>query len=203
METVLHVIEVAAVLVFAYSGLVHARRSGFDLIGVLTIGFVTAFGGGTIRDVLLGNYPLYWIAHWGFLVLIMLLLPAELILLRLDRDFSGGRVLMVIDALGLGLFTASGVGVALSKNTPALAAAFIGVVTATFGGVVRDILCNQKPQLFLPTEPLYATCAFLGACVYIALVFVGVAPTTAIFACIGTVFLLRIIAIRFDIRLML
>jgi len=203
METVLHVIEVAAVLVFAYSGLVHARRSGFDLIGVLTIGFVTAFGGGTIRDVLLGNYPLYWIAHWEFLVLIMLLLPAELILLRLDRDFSGGRVLMVIDALGLGLFTASGVGVALSKNTPALAAAFIGVVTATFGGVVRDILCNQKPQLFLPTEPLYATCAFLGACVYIALVFVGVAPTTAIFACIGTVFLLRIIAIRFDIRLML
>jgi len=203
METVLHVIEVAAVLVFAYSGLVHARRSGFDLIGVLTIGFVTAFGGGTIRDVLLGNYPLYWIAHWGFLVLIMLLLPAELILLRLDRDFSGGRVLMVIDALGLGLFTASGVGVALSKNTPALAAAFIGVITATFGGVIRDILCNQKPQLFLPTEPLYATCAFLGACVYIALVFVGVAPTTAIFACIGTVFLLRIIAIRFDIRLML
>ena len=202
METVLHVIEVAAVLVFAYSGLVHARRSGFDLIGVLTIGFVTAFGGGTIRDVLLGNYPLYWIAHWGFLVLIMLLLPAELILLRLDRDFSGGRVLMVIDALGLGLFTASGVGVALSKNTPALAAAFIGVVTATFGGVVRDILCNQKPQLFLPTEPLYATCAFLGACVYIALVLVGVAPTTAIFACIGTVFLLRIIAVRFDIRLM-
>jgi len=151
METVLHVIEVAAVLVFAYSGLVHARRSGFDLIGVLTIGFVTAFGGGTIRDVLLGNYPLYWIAHWEFLVLIMLLLPAELILLRLDRDFSGGRVLMVIDALGLGLFTASGVGVALSKNTPALAAAFIGVITTTFGGVIRDILCNQKPQLFLPT----------------------------------------------------
>ena len=69
METLLYVIEVTAILVFAYSGLVHARQSGFDLVGVLTIGFVTAFGGGTIRDVLLGNHPLYWIQHWEFLVL--------------------------------------------------------------------------------------------------------------------------------------
>ena len=201
METLLYVIEVAAILVFAYSGLVQARRSGFDLIGVLTIGFVTAFGGGSIRDVLLGNHPLYWIVHWEFLVLIILLLPVELILLRLDRDLSGGRVLLVIDALGLGLFTASGVGIALSMNTPALAAAFIGVVTATFGGVVRDLLCNQKPQLFLPTEPLYATCSFLGAWVYIALIKFDVAPTVAIISCVVAVFLFRLVAVRLNIRL--
>ena len=163
METLLYVIEVTAILVFAYSGLIHARRSGFDLVGVLTIGFVTAFGGGTIRDVLLGNHPLYWIVHWEFLVLIILLLPVELLLLRLNRDISGGRVLMFIDALGLGLFTASGVGIALSTNTPALPAAFIGVVTATFGGVVRDLLCNQKPQLFLPTDTMHANIAAIGA----------------------------------------
>src|SRR5690349_15054350 len=111
METVLYVIEVTAILAFGYSGLVHARRAGFDLVGVLTIGIVTAFGGGTIRDVLLGNHPLYWISHWEFLILIILLLPIELILLRFDRDLSGGRALIVIDALGLGLFTASGVGI--------------------------------------------------------------------------------------------
>ena len=202
METLLYVIEVTAILVFAYSGLVHARRSGFDLVGVLTIGFVTAFGGGTIRDVLLGNHPLYWIAHWEFLVLIMLLLPLELFLLRFDRDFSSARVLIVIDALGLGLFTASGVGIALSMNTPALPSAFIGVVTATFGGVIRDLLCNQKPQLFLPTEPLYATCAFVGAWAYIALVKVNVAPAAAILVCIGVVFILRLLAVKFDVKLM-
>ncbi len=201
METLLYVIEVTAILVFAYSGLVQARRSGFDLVGMLTIGFVTAFGGGTIRDVLLGNHPLYWIVHWEFLILIILLLPIELALVRSNRDISGGRVLMVIDALGLGLFTASGVGIALFMNTPALPAAFIGVVTATFGGVVRDLLCNQKPQLFLPTEPLYATCSFLGAWIYIGLIKVGVAPAAAIFSCIASVFLLRILAIRFDVRL--
>ena len=201
METLLYIIEAAAILVFAYSGLVHARRSGFDVVGVFTIGVVTAFGGGTIRDVLLGNHPLYWITHWEFLILIMLLVPAEMILLRSDRDLSGGHVLTVIDALGLGLFTASGVGIALSMNTPALPAAFIGVVTATFGGVVRDILCGEKPQLFLPTEPLYATCSFLGAWVYISLVGLNTAPGVAIVACILAVFVLRILAVRFDIKL--
>lgn len=201
METLLYVIEVSAVLVFAYSGLAHARRAGFDLVGVLTIGIVTAFGGGTIRDVLLGNHPLFWITHWEFLVLIILLIPAELILLRLNRDLSGGRMLTVIDALGLGLFTASGVGIALAMSTPALPAAFIGVVTATFGGVIRDILCNQKPQLFLPTEPLYATCSFIGAWIYIVLVKLSAPPQLAVVTCIGTVFFLRILAVRFDVRL--
>ncbi|MCW5956063.1 MAG: trimeric intracellular cation channel family protein [Pyrinomonadaceae bacterium] len=201
METLLYSIEVTAVLVFAYSGLVNARRAGFDMVGVLTIGIVTAFGGGTIRDVLLGNHPLYWITHWEFLVFIMLLLPVELLLLRMNRDISGGRVLMIIDALGLGLFTASGVGIALAMNTPYLPAAFIGVITATFGGVIRDILCNQKPQLFLPTEPLYATCAFGGAWIYIGLIGLGIAPAAALFACIASVFILRIIAVRFDVKL--
>jgi uncharacterized membrane protein YeiH len=201
METLLYIIEVTAILVFAYSGLVNARRSGFDLVGVLTIGIVTAFGGGTIRDVLLGNHPLYWIVHWEFLVFIILLLPVELVLLRFDRDISGGRLLLIIDALGLGLFTASGVGIALALNTPALPAAFIGVITATFGGVVRDILCNQKPQLFLPTEPLYATCSFLGAWIYIALIKVGVAPTAALISCIAAVFLLRVLSVKFNLRL--
>jgi uncharacterized membrane protein YeiH len=201
METFLYGIEVTAILVFGYSGLVHARRAGFDLVGVLTIGIVTAFGGGTIRDLLLGNHPLYWITHWEFLLLIILLLPIELLLLRLNRDLSSGRVLTMIDALGLGLFTASGVGIALSMKTPALPAAFIGVITATFGGVVRDILCNQKPQLFLPSEPLYATCAFIGAWVYIILSYGGIAPGVVVISCIGTTFISRILAVRFDVKL--
>lgn len=201
METILHVIEVLAILAFAYSGLVHARRSGFDLVGIITIGIVTAFGGGTIRDVLLGNHPLYWIEHWEYLVLILLLIPVGIALVRLDQDLSNKRILTVIDALGLGLFTASGVGVAISMNTPPLPAAFIGVVTATFGGVIRDILCNQKPLLFLPTEPIYATCAFVGAWVYIALVKFSVDPSLAVLSCIMSVFVLRLLAVKYDWRI--
>ena len=201
METTLSVIEITAILVFAYSGMIHARKSGFDYIGVLTIALVTAFGGGTLRDVLLGNHPLYWIAHWEFLIYVLLLSPVALFLLRFDKDFSSHRTLILIDALGLGLFTASGVGIALEMKTPILPAAFIGVVTATFGGVLRDILSNQKPQLFQPTEPLYATCAFAGAWIYIALLQLGFLPMLALMVCIAVTFLLRTLAVTFNLRL--
>lgn len=201
METTLSVIEITAILVFAYSGMIHARKSGFDYIGVLTIALVTAFGGGTLRDVLLDNHPLYWIAHWEFLIYVLLLSPVALFLLRFNKDFSSHRTLMLIDALGLGLFTASGVGIALEMKTPILPAAFIGVVTATFGGVLRDILSNQKPQLFQPTEPLYATCAFAGAWIYIALLQLGFLPMLALMVCIAVTFLLRTLAVTFNLRL--
>src|SRR5690242_5193262 len=111
--------------------MIQARRSGFDYIGVLTIALVSALGGGTLRDVLLGNHPLYWVAHWEFLLYILLLSPVALLLLRFKKDFSSERALMLIDAVGLGLFTASGTGIALQMNTPILPAAFVGVMTAT------------------------------------------------------------------------
>ena len=207
MKTALYVIEIAAVLVFAYSGMIQARKSGFDYIGVMTIGLVTALGGGTLRDVLLGNHPLYWIAHWEFLIYILLLSPIALLFLRFKKGLSSGRsepdwrLLMLIDALGLGLFTASGTGIALEMNTPILPSAFIGVITATFGGVLRDILCNQKPLLFQPTEPLYATCSFAGAWIYIAMLELHLAPTLALVVCIAVTFLFRTLALTFNLRL--
>jgi uncharacterized membrane protein YeiH len=201
METLLTVIEITSILVFAYSGIVHARKSGFDYVGVLTIALVSALGGGTLRDVLLGNHPLYWIAHWEFLIYILLLSPIALFLLRFNKDFSSRRTIMLIDALGLGLFTASGVGIALAMKTPILPAAFIGVITATFGGVLRDILCNQKPQLFQPTEPLYATCSFAGAWVYILMLRLDFMPTFALIVCVAITFLLRVSAVKFNLRL--
>jgi uncharacterized membrane protein YeiH len=201
MKTALYLIEIAAILVFAYSGMIQARKSGFDYIGVLTIALVSALGGGTIRDVLLGNHPLYWIRHWEFLLYILLLSPIALFLLWLKKDFSSQRALLLIDAIGLGLFTASGTSIALDMNTPILPAAFVGVITATFGGVLRDILCNQKPLLFQPTEPLYATCSFAGAWTYILMLWLGSLPTVALLVCIGVTFLLRALAIGFDVKL--
>ena len=201
MKTTLSVIEISAILVFAYSGMMQARKSGFDYIGVLTIALVTALGGGTLRDVLLGNHPLYWVAHWEFLIYVLLLSPIALLLLRLKKDFSSGRALMLIDALGLGLFTASGTEIALEMKTSILPAAFIGVITATFGGVLRDVLCNEKPQLFQPTEPLYATCAFAGAWVYILMLALGLMPTIALLICIVVTFLFRTLAVVFNLRL--
>jgi uncharacterized membrane protein YeiH len=201
MKTALYVIEIAAILVFAYSGMIQARKSGFDYIGVLTIALVSALGGGTIRDVLLGNHPLYWIAHWEFLIYILFLSPIALFLLARNQDFSTRRALTFIDAIGLGLFTASGTGIALEMNTPILPAAFVGVITATFGGVLRDILCNQKPLLFQPIEPLYATCSFAGAWIYILMLRLHFLPTIALLVCIAVTFLLRAFAIAYKVKL--
>jgi uncharacterized membrane protein YeiH len=199
MESFLFIIEILAVLAFAYAGVVEARRSGFDYVGVLTVAFVSAFGGGTLRDVLLNRHPLYWIEHWEFLVYIFAFSAVELVLLRFNKDFSSNKTLMLIDALGLGLFCASGVGIALEMNIPVLPAALVGVITATFGGVLRDILCDRKPQLFQPTEPIYATCAFLGAWSYILLH--RLAPAFALIVCIAVTFLLRVLAVRFNFKL--
>lgn len=199
MESFLHVIEVLAVLAFAYSGVIEARKSGFDYVGVLTIAVVAAFGGGTLRDLLLNRHPLYWIEHWEFLIYIFIFSGLELLLLRSNKDFSSAKTVMLIDALGLGLFCASGVGTALQMQVPILPAALVGVITATFGGVLRDVLCDRKPQLFQPTEPIYATCAFLGAWSYILLH--QFAPAFALIVCIAVTFLLRVLAIRFNLRL--
>jgi uncharacterized membrane protein YeiH len=201
MEILLSLIEITAILVFAYSGMIHARKSGFDYVGVLTIALVSAFGGGTLRDILLGNHPLYWITHWEFLIYVLLLSPIALFLLRFNKDFSSRRTLIWIDALGLGLFTASGVGIALEMKTPILPAAFIGVITATFGGVLRDILCNEKPQLFQPTEPLYATCAFVGAWIYILMSRLDFLPAFALIVCVVATFLLRVSAVKCNLKL--
>jgi uncharacterized membrane protein YeiH len=201
MESFLIIIEILAVLAFAYSGVIAARRSGFDFVGVLTVAFVTAFGGGTLRDILLNRHPLYWIENWKFLVYIFAFSAVGLILLRYNKDFSSGKALMLIDALGLGLFCASGVGIALDMQIPVLPAALIGVITATFGGVLRDILCNQKPQLFQPTEPIYATCAFVGAWTFILLHYLGFPPALALIVCIVVTFLLRVLAVRFNFKL--
>jgi uncharacterized membrane protein YeiH len=201
METLILVVEIIAIFVFAYSGVIQAHRNGFDFVGVLTIALVTAFGGGTLRDVLLGHHPLYWIEHWEFLIYIFLLSPVALVLLRFNKDFSSRRTLMLIDALGLGLFTASGVSIALGMKTPVFPAAMIGVITATFGGVVRDIMCNQKPQLFQPTEPLYATCSFFGAWIYNLLIQLNFLPTFALVICVIITFLFRVTAVRFGLKL--
>ena len=201
MESFLFIIEILAVLAFAYSGVVVARQSGFDFVGVLTIALVSAFGGGTLRDVLLDRHPLYWIEHWQFLIYIFALSAIAALLLHFDKDFSSRKTLIMIDAIGLGLFTATGVAAALGVGTAILPATLIGVITATFGSVLRDVLCDRKPQLFQPTEPVYATCAFLGAWSYILLHRLGFSHIFGLIVCIAVTFLLRVLAVRFNFKL--
>jgi uncharacterized membrane protein YeiH len=130
------------------------------------VALATAFGGGTLRDMLLDRTPLFWIEHDIYAIAVLLLAVVFALVPATGR--VPARALLVADALGLGLFAVTGAGYALQAGTSVFIAALMGGITGTAGGVIRDVLCNEVPSLFRQT-PLYASCAFGGALLYIAM----------------------------------
>jgi len=200
MDYVIGIIEFLAILTFAYTGLVEARKKEMDFVGACSLALITAFGGGTIRDLLLNRRPLYWVEHYEYTVVIFVLSGVVLWLFRSREEIFSEKIINIIDALGLGLFSASGVALSLEHGIPAFPAALIGVVTAVAGGIIRDVLCAEIPSIFL-RKRLYVTCSFVGVWTYIALNFWGLTPLVCLIACTLAVFFLRLAAVRFDIRL--
>jgi uncharacterized membrane protein YeiH len=159
-------IEVAAILAFALSGLFAAARACLDAVGVCVVTGLAAFGGGTLRDVLLDRRPFFWVEHAGWIWVLLALCIGAMVFLRARHFAPTERALQWADALGLGLFTASGTQIALDASMPAIVAVLMGVVTAVFGGVLRDIVCNEIPSAFRDRRP-YAVCSFLGGWVLV------------------------------------
>lgn len=155
----LYGIMLAGVALCAITGVLEAGRKGMDLVGVCAVGLATAAGGGTIRDILIGR-PVFWISDQSYLLVALGASLAAFFVLRTVR--LPERLFLIPDALGLALFTASGTQIALAAGTPWLVAGLMGVITGVAGGVLRDILCNDIPLIFLPSE-LYAVAATAGA----------------------------------------
>ena len=200
MNFIIGIVEFLAILTFAYTGLVEARKKDMDFVGACTLALVTAFGGGTMRDVLLNRRPLYWVEHYEYTIIIFILSGIILWLFRFNRGFFNENIINTIDALGLGLFSASGVAIALENKIPPFPASLIGVITAVTGVVVRDVFCNEIPSIFQRVR-LYVTCAFLGIWIYILLDYLGFSPLVCLVSYTLVTFLLRMAALKFDIRL--
>jgi uncharacterized membrane protein YeiH len=167
----LPLVEACATIAFALSGLLEAARKRLDAVGVCIVAGLAAFGGGTLRDVLLDRRPFFWVEHAGWLWGLLALCIVAMVLLRARHFALTERAMQWPDALGLGLFSASGTQLALAQGLPAIVAVLMGVVTAVFGGVLRDIVCNEIPSAFSDHRP-YAVCAFLGGwCVVGAMAF--------------------------------
>ena len=166
-QVLLTTIEVAGTLAFAVSGFMAAARKRMDIVGVCAVSFFAAFGGGTLRDVLLDRRPFFWVQHDEYVWAVLCLAAAGTLWLR-AVDFSpSARPTLWADALGLGLFAASGAGTAAELGQSAIICSLMGVVTGVFGGVMRDLLCNELPAIFVDQRP-YALCAFAGAWAYLA-----------------------------------
>ena len=201
MNTLIKTIEALGIIAFALTGIYEARKKGMDIIGVYAVAMITAFGGGSLRDVILNRHPLFWIEHDAYAVL---LLALSITTVLVFRNFSATnrfvKAVLVLDALGLGLFSASGASVAKQLGNHWFISALLGVTTGVFGGVMRDIICNEIPHVFTRTE-LYATCAFAGACLYLIIYSAGGNEIAAVLACIAATFVLRMLAIRYEIKL--
>ncbi len=200
MSTLLQVLEVAGVVAFASSGLIEARNKKMDAVGVFTVAFITAFGGGTLRDLLLDRRPLFWVQHQEYIILIFAMALLAIPLLKHLRFSVAESLIVYVDALGLGLFSVTGTSLAVDAGMPVVVCVMMGVITGIFGGVLRDIICNEIPLVFRRGQ-LYATCSFVGCWVFLALDHVQSTQALALAGGILMTFVMRVIAIRFNLKL--
>ncbi len=201
MNTLMKTIEVLGIIAFALTGIYEARKKGMDIVGVYSVGMITAFGGGSLRDLTLDRHPLFWIQHYEYaVVLLALSIVSTMGIEQLFNKKNVVNFVLALDALGLGSFSASGASLADQLGCAPFVSSLLGVITGVFGGVMRDIICNEIPYVFQRTE-LYATCAFLGAWAYLIAIHAGGSDIAAVSACIGVTFILRMLAIRYKIKL--
>lgn len=195
--TVLYPFELLGTFFFAISGALAIQDHHDDLFGATFMGFVTAIGGGTLRDIMLGSYPLVWIGDINFLYSILAgVIIAYLffrVLSRLRRTF------LVFDALGISFFTVLGVEKALGLGVRPEIAAIMGMFSAVMGGVIRDVLTNETPVLF--RKEIYATACLAGAILYLLLYRFGIGRNIDMFASIALIFFLRLLAVKYKLAL--
>ncbi len=187
-------VEASATLAFALSGLLEAARKRLDAVGVCLVAGLAAFGGGTLRDVLLDRRPFFWVAHFEWLWALLALCIAAMAFLRARHFAPTERAMQWPDALGLGLFSAGGTQLALAQDLPSIVAVLMGVITATFGGVLRDIVCNEIPTALRDHRP-YAICAFAGGWVLVLAQHAGVPDGLALVLAAAAASGLRVLAL--------
>lgn len=197
VDALLYWVGLAAVAVNALTGVLDSGRKQMDLVGALLVGVATALGGGTIRDLLLDR-NVFWVADQTYLIAA---LGTGFITFFLVRRLPlHPRFFLIPDAIGLALFTIVGTQVALQWHTPWLVASLMGVTTGVVGGVLRDILCNDVPMVFLKGE-LYASAAWLGALSLIGLQELDVHAVNASWIAMAVVLALRLAAMRYHLTL--
>ena len=191
----LRAIEIIAIMVAAFSGFAEAQRKQMDVVGLYTVAFITAFGGGTLRDILLDRRPLFWVEHQEYALLVFALSLVAFPLMKLFRQLVREWVIVLADAVGMGLFSVSATGLSLQLGYSAFVSIMMGVITGCFGGILRDIICNEVPMILRDGKP-YAICAFAGCGLYVILGNLQIAPDSALSVSVLVILLSRMIAWR-------
>jgi uncharacterized membrane protein YeiH len=200
LDLTILLLELLGIAAFALSGILASLRKNFDVVGVVLVAIAAAFGGGTLRDLLIGREPFYWVQN-ELLVWVLLGICVILPLWLRKRRLSGDSGLVLIpDAVGLGIFTCISTDFALQQGFSPLLSAGIGALSAIAGGILRDLLVNEVPAVFSDHRP-YATVAFLGGIAVVLLDQTPVLPELKLLLATALVVIIRILAIRLDWRL--
>jgi uncharacterized membrane protein YeiH len=192
---IVEAIEIVAVLAYAFSAFGEAQRKQMDPVGVFTIACVTAFGGGTLRDLLLDRRPFFWVDSHEYVLLILVLTLLFNPVMRFAQRWMTEPVLVTADAIGLGFFSVTGTALALALGQPAIVAVLMGVMTGVCGGLLRDIILNEVPMVLRDGRP-YALAAAIGCAFYLLLVKAGADPNIASWVSAALIVAVRLAAWR-------
>ena len=189
----IQIILYIGIFVFAITGALKARTHQMDIFGAAVIAFATAYGGGTIRDLLIGVRPVNWVNDYLALALVV----GAVIIVSLFRFNTARfrRTIFFTDAIGLGMFTVFGIEKSMRIDINDGYAIIMGVITATFGGLLADIICGEVPDLLKKGE-LYATACAMGGVCYVLLKKPGLEYNTGLFICVIIVVGIRILSKR-------
>lgn len=197
ISTFVYFADIFGVVVFAFSGALMAGRYRLDPFGVMVLAAVTAVGGGTIRDIILG-VPVFWTIQMEYVLVIFTTSLATIVLVRKPK-LVPKRFMLIADAFGLALFAVLGTQKALSYDQTILTAIIMGTITAVAGGMIRDIICNQIPLIL--RQEIYAIPAMLGGALFVGLSFIGLnEPLAGSLAMLGAL-LLRLAGIYWQVSL--
>lgn len=185
------IISYTGTFVFAVTGALKARTHHMDIFGATVLAFVTAYGGGTTRDLLIGIRPVNWINDY---LALSLVIAAVIIVSLVNRNIiKFRRLIFITDAIGIGMFTAAGIQISMEHGLNSLYSIMMGVISATFGGLIADILSNTVPDLLKRGE-LYATACFIGGVIYVLLLKTSIGKEVALISCVIIIVAVRIIS---------
>ena len=193
-EQMIYLLDMVGIIACAIAGTTLALYKRFDLFGCILVSMVNAIGGGTLRDVMLGRHPLFWMTDLSYVIVITLTSILGQMFFHRHQKIDG--MLKLFDAIGLAAFSVIGLTVALSLDAHPIIAILMAVMTSIAGGIMRDMICNEIP-LVLQKE-IYISASIVGSVLYLALLHFGVADWVRETVTLISIFGIRMLAVRFD-----
>lgn len=196
MESI-HVLEIIGTSAFSVAGAFAAMTKKLDIFGIFIMAFVTALGGGTLRDVLIGEVPVRWLLDFNAGLIVFFSTVASILFRNIIKDYH--NILLFFDSVGVGFFTVVGIRTGIALDFHSITCIALGTITACFGGVIRDISLSNIPLIF--EKEIYAMACVLGGVVFYAMFHLDASKLTVDLFCLVTIVAVRLLSVRFNWRL--